>query len=105
MFQLGDTTCTDQGDVDERDVVHHELCQFRPDVSWTSVDETLNVRSVVLARLQVCQGVEACIVREKKSLALPVLATRLCRFTISRWLSQAVKGTNANERKIASGTL
>ena len=56
--QLGDTTCTDQDEAEERDVVHHELCQFRSDASWTSVDETLNVRSVALARLQVYQGLE-----------------------------------------------
>ena len=29
--QLGDTACTDQDEVEERDVVHHELCQFRSD--------------------------------------------------------------------------
>ena len=51
--QLGDTTYTDQDEAEKRDVVHHELCQFRSDVSGTSVDETLNVRSVVLARVQV----------------------------------------------------
>ena len=65
--QLGDTTCTDQDEVEERDVVHQELCPFRSNVSWTSVDETLNVGPVVLARLQVYQGMETFLLWEKKS--------------------------------------
>ena len=57
--ELGETTCTDQDEAEERDVVHHELRQLQSDASWTSVDETLDVRSVVLARLQVYQGLES----------------------------------------------
>ena len=57
--------------------------------------KTQNVRSVLLARCQVYQG----------PLALLAFATRLCRLAISGWLSQAVKSTNANSRKVASHTL
>ena len=41
--QLADTTCTDQHEDEERDVVHHELRQPQSDASWTSKDETRNV--------------------------------------------------------------
>ena len=46
---LVDTTCTDKDEVEERDVIHHELCQLRSDASWTSEDETQNVRSCRLS--------------------------------------------------------
>ena len=59
--QLGDTTCTHQDEAEERDVVHHELCQFPSDASWTSVDK----RSVVLARHQVYQDLEIFLVCAK----------------------------------------
>ena len=35
--QLGDTACTEQDEAEERDVVHHELCQFLLDASWVDV--------------------------------------------------------------------
>ena len=66
-IQHGDTKCTDQDEADERDVAHHELRQLRSDASWTSVDETLHARSVVLARLQVYQGLETVHFCAKKS--------------------------------------
>ena len=56
--QHGDTKCTDQDEADERDVVRHELRQLRSDASWTSVDETRNVRSMVLVTLQLYKGLE-----------------------------------------------
>ena len=83
---LVDTTCTDQDEDEERDVVHHELHQPLSDASWTSEDETRHVSSVFLAECQ-------------------VYTTRLCRLSISGWLSQAVKSTDTNSRKIACGTL
>ena len=48
--QVGNTACFHRDEAEERDVVHHELCQFRSNVSWTSVDETLNVRSVFFVK-------------------------------------------------------
>ena len=50
--QLGDTACNDQDEAEERDVIHHELCQFLSDASWTLVDKLPSARSVFLARLQ-----------------------------------------------------
>ena len=50
--QLVDTTCTaDQDEDEERDVVHHELRQPQSDASWSSEDETWNVRSVVFGKM------------------------------------------------------
>ena len=45
------TTCTDQDEDEERDVVHHELRQLQSDASWTSEDETQNVRAVVFGKI------------------------------------------------------
>ena len=61
-----------------------------------------------MGKCQVYPGLSAFHISEKK-IFLPsyllALATRLCRFSISGWLSQAVKSTDANIKKIASGTL
>ena len=90
-------------------MVHHERCQLRSDVSWTSVDETRNVRSMDLARLQVLAEVWKLTTFVRRGLPFPLafaaLATRHSKFSITGWLSQAIKSTNADNKKIASGTL
>ena len=70
--QIGDTTCTDQDEVEECDVVHHGMCQLRSAASWTLVDETRTMMSMVLATLQVYQSLETFHLHAKKtSLSCP----------------------------------
>ena len=100
--QLAETTCTDQDEGEERVVVHHELRQFRSDASWTPADETLNV-SRWFGQDSWCAKVWKLSTSVLRSISIPLallaLATRLYRFALSGWLCQAVKNTNANDRK------
>ena len=89
-------------------MVHHVLHQPHSDASWTSEYETRHVSSVSLAECQVYPDLLVFhFLRRRLSipLALLALATRLYRFPISGRLSQAIKSTNTNNKKIVSGTL
>ena len=88
--QLVDTTCTDQDEDEERDVVTHELRQPQSDASWTSEDETRNVRSVVLARCQVYPGVSA-FHPSAKRISLSSCPSCLCHETLQafdQWMAE-----------------
>ena len=85
-------------------MVHHELRQLQSDASWTSEDETQNG-----AKYQVYPSMSFFKLSEKE-IFLPSYPSclyheTLLGFSISGWLSHAVKSTNTNKKKIASGTL
>ena len=103
--QLGDTPCFDLDEAEERDVVHRRFYHFLSDASWTSADEVLSVRSVFGKTPGVPRFGDFPLFYEEVFSFLLAFASRLCRFSISGWLSQAVKSTNTNSRKIACGTL
>ena len=105
--QLGDLTCTDQDEVEERDVAHHRLCQLRLDASWTLVDETRTMKSMVLARLQVYQRLETFRLHAKKTY-FSFCPSCHCHETLQvceQWMAEPSRqSTNANNKKVASGT-
>ena len=83
-------------------MVHHELRKLQSDASWTSEDETREVdgfgKTPGVPRFgQLCTFMRRGLFFP---LALLAFATRLCRFAISGWLSQAVKSTNANNSSL-----
>ena len=87
---LVDTTCTDQDGDEERDVVHHELHQPQSDASWTSEDETQNVRSVVLAKCQVYPSLSVFHLSEKR-ICLNSHPSCLCHETLQvfdQWMAE-----------------